>query len=192
MKSFYKRQYHVKSIKVSLRKLLTTSLQSSKSMHDLKQIRQNKCISVLRAFPFNMTQINLWKCSLPWVTAPSSLGRDLTKKKKEKKKEKRRGIGSYWLNTLWYIHQYSWNHASKATDSLAVLFLVRQIVPLLLNSSVNAVRGGDKKWSDPHMEGFEVISITLPFISAGWLKMIRVPELKLILRDWLSVRRGVT
>ena len=110
-------------------------------------------------------------------------------KKKERKKEKRRGIGSYWLNTLWYIHQYSWNHASKATDSLAVLFLARQIVPLLLNSSVNAVRGGDKKWSDPHMEGFEVISITLPFISAGCLKMIRVPEPKLILRDRLSVRR---
>lgn len=100
-----------------------------------------------------------------------------------------RRIGSFWLNTLWYIHQYCWNHASKATDSLAVLFLVRQIVPLLLNSSVNAVGGGDKKWSDPHMESVEVISITLAFISAGWLKMIRVPELKLILRDWLSITR---
>lgn len=63
-------------------------------------------------------------------------------------------------------------------------------MPLLLNSSVNAVRGEDKKWSDPHMESVELISITLAFISAGWLKMIRVPELKLILRDWLSVTRA--
>ena len=62
-------------------------------------------------------------------------------------------------------------------------------MPLLLNSSVNAVGGGDKKWSDPHTESVEVVSITLPFISAGWLKMIRVSELKLILRDWLSITR---
>lgn len=62
-------------------------------------------------------------------------------------------------------------------------------MPLLLNSSVNAVRGGDKKWSDPHTESVEVISITLAFISTGWLKMIRDPELKLILRDWLSITR---
>lgn len=39
------------------------------------------------------------------------------------------------------------------------------------------------------MELVEVILITLAFISAGWLTMIRVPELKLILKDWLSVTR---
>lgn len=39
------------------------------------------------------------------------------------------------------------------------------------------------------MESVKLISITLAFISAGWLKMIRVPELKLILRDWLSITR---
>lgn len=140
---------------------------------------------------FNRIQICKWKCSLPRVITPSSMGRDLTESviKKKKKKWSGRRIGSYWLNTLWYIHQYCWNHASKAADSLAGLFLARQIVPLLLNSSVNAVRGGDKTWSDPHMEPVEVISITLAFISAGWLKMIGVPELKLILRDWLSVTR---
>lgn len=76
---------------------------------------------------------------------------------------------------------------SKAADSSAVLFLAWQIVPLLLNSAVNAVGRGDKKWSGPHMESVEVISITLAFISAGWLEMIRVPELKLIPRDWLSI-----
>lgn len=139
---------------------------------------------------FHLTahRISSRKCNLPWVIAPSSMGRDLTESVIKKKKSRER-IGSYWLNTLWYIHQYCWNHVSKATDSLAVLFLARQIAPLLLNSSVNAVREGDKKWSDPHMEWVEVISITLAFISAGWLKMIRVPELKLILRDWLSVTR---
>lgn len=39
------------------------------------------------------------------------------------------------------------------------------------------------------MDLVEVILITPAFISAGWLKMIRVPELKLILKDWLSVTR---
>lgn len=129
------------------------------------------------------------KCSLPWVIAPSSIGRHLTESVIKKKERKRKRIGSFWLNTLWYIHQYCWNHTSKAADSLAVLFLARQIVPLLLNSSVNAFRGGDKKRSDPHMESVEAILITLAFISAGWLKMIRVPELKLIRRDWFSITR---
>lgn len=39
------------------------------------------------------------------------------------------------------------------------------------------------------MESVKLLSITLAFISAGWLKMIRVPELKLILGDWLSITR---
>lgn len=73
----------------------------------------------------------------------------------------------------------------KDVDILAVLFLARQVVPPLLNSSFNAVRAGDKKWSSPCIDAANVILITLAFISAGWLKMIRVPELKLILRDWL-------
>lgn len=118
------------------------------------------------------------------------MGRDLTES--VIKKQERGRIGSYWLNTQWYIHQYCWNHASKGSDSLAALFLACQIAPPipLWNSSVNVVRGEDKKWSDPHMELVEVILITLAFISAGWLKMIRVPELKLILKDWLSVTRA--
>lgn len=58
-----------------------------------------------------------------------------------------------------------------------------------LNLSVNAVRGGDKKGNDPLAEQVEGVLITLAFVSAGWLKTIRVPELMLILGDWLAVTR---
>lgn len=58
--------------------------------------------------------------------------------------------------------------------------------PTCLNVSVNAVRGGDKEGNDPHVEQVEAVSITAAFISAGWLKMIRAPELMLILGlGWL-------
>lgn len=120
----------------------------------------------------------------PWKT--------LTQKEGEKwgrRRKSERRIGSWWMNTLTYIHQYSWNPANKAADSSAALFLARQIATFLLNLSIYAVKGGDEKWSNPRMEWVEVILITLAFISAGWLKMIKVPELKLILRDWLLVKR---
>lgn len=55
-----------------------------------------------------------------------------------------------------------------------------------LNVSVNALRGGDKKGNDPPAEQVEGALITLALVSAGWLKMIRVPELMLILGDRLA------
>lgn len=60
------------------------------------------------------------------------------------------------------------------------------VPPPRLNVSVNAVRGGDKNGTDPRVEQVEAVSITAAFVSAGRLKMIRVPELMLILGlGWL-------
>lgn len=59
-----------------------------------------------------------------------------------------------------------------------------------LNVSVNAVRGGEKKGTPPPLPPpVEGVLITLAFVSAGWLKMIRVPELMLILGARLAVTR---
>lgn len=63
-----------------------------------------------------------------------------------------------------------------------------------LNVSVNAVRGGEKKGNDPptppsSTKQVEGVLITLALRFSRWLKMIRVPELMLILRDRLAITR---
>lgn len=101
-----------------------------------------------------------------------------------------KGGGSWFLlkNLLRHTHQQGWRHVHEAAE-LSCSAPGGQLVPPPqppLNVSVNAVRGEDKNGNDPHVEQVEAVSITAAFISAGWFKMIRVPELMLILGpDWL-------
>lgn len=155
------------------------------------RIEKGTSISVLRPFPSNSTPNQLMKMQLIMGqrTRPAP-GEEISPNHWLKPKKAKERIGSYWLNSQWYIHQYCPNHRKLGLWQFSRSILsVPASAPHLWNSSVNVVRGEDKKWSDPHTEPVEVILITLAFISAGWLKMIRVPELKLILKDWLSVTR---
>lgn len=93
-----------------------------------------------------------------------------------KKKKKRKEFGSSCRNTL---VDGGCSHVRQAAEAGCTS----------LNASVNAVRGGDKKGNDPPAKQVRGVLITLALVSAGWLEMIRFPELMLILEDRLAVTR---
>lgn len=161
------------------------------------RIERGSSISVPRAFPFNGTPNQLMKMQLiTGQRARPAPGEEISPNQWLKKKKKAVGKGKDWF--LLAEHPVIYSSILLKPCKLGLRQFSRSILSVpdsaphprhLWNSSVNVVRGEDRKRSDPHMELLEVLLITLAFISAGWLKMIRVPELKLILRDWLSVTR---
>lgn len=108
-------------VRTALYSRAASPLISSWSFCPASRLERANAFRYWEHFHLTAHQISSRKCSLPWVIAPSSMGGDLTESVIKKKGKGR--IGSYWLDTRWYIHQYCWNHASKASDSLAVLFL---------------------------------------------------------------------